>query len=85
VSEGASHCASCGAVVDQVGEFHPHVFCVIKRAYPSRVPWDVFRETAAKVGAALPQKPPLVRDLPAFQHTEVRDSAPVVKVLDDPA
>lgn len=56
-------CASCGMVCDRPGEFHPHMFCVLKRA--GRDPWEDFRAAARfYFGEELPERPPLVRDLP---------------------
>jgi hypothetical protein len=57
------HCAQCGMLCDHAGEFHPYMFCVLKRA--GLDPWSHFSGAMhALTGAYLPERPPLVRDLP---------------------
>lgn len=61
----STHCAECGAALDEPGTFHPHLLCVIKEAWPDYDPWEVFTEEVAKLGiVGLPERAPLVRDLP---------------------
>jgi hypothetical protein len=56
-------CQTCGMLLDDVGEFHPFVFCVLKKA--GRDPWaDILWVTEQLgIGGDLPAKPPLVRTL----------------------
>lgn len=56
------HCQSCGMLLDDAGEFHPFMFCVLKKA--GRDPWMDLRATMHHLGVELPKKPPLVRNLP---------------------
>jgi hypothetical protein len=59
-----SVCGVCGHACDDVGEFHPHLFCVLKKAGRTD-PWRDFKDAVALLGVeGLPPKPPLVRDLP---------------------
>jgi hypothetical protein len=58
-------CASCGHLCDRPAEFHPHLFCVLKKA-GVRDPWASFVDTARLAGldtAHWPKRPPLARDL----------------------
>ena len=57
------HCQQCGMLLDDPGEFHPYVFCVLKKA--GRDPWQETRLLVRNLGLGeLPQRPPLIRDLP---------------------
>lgn len=71
-------CAECGTATREPGEFHPQVFCALKRAYPGRDPWDVFRQTAGQLGIELPERAPLVRDLPV-KAVRLRRTGEVVR------
>lgn len=56
-------CQACGALLDDAAEFHPYVFCVLKRV--GRDPWADFRFVAQELGLGpVPEKPPQVRHLP---------------------
>jgi hypothetical protein len=55
-------CQDCGMLLDGPGEFHPHVFCVLKKAgYDD--PWGEMRWIADRLGVEIPARPPLVRKL----------------------
>lgn len=57
-------CMECGMVLDQAGEFHPHLFCIIKKAGGD--PWRDFMWAAERLGLDTDRygdRPPLVRDL----------------------
>jgi hypothetical protein len=58
-------CQECGMLLDQAGEFHPYVFCVLKKA--GRDPWEdivwVNERLALVKPGEMPIRPPLVRDL----------------------
>lgn len=54
-------CATCGMVLDDAGEFHPHLFCLLKQA--GRDPWADFKWAVEQLGLEMPDKPPLVRAL----------------------
>jgi hypothetical protein len=59
----ARTCQECGMLLDDAAEFHPYVFCVLKKA--GRDPWDDVRWVVRSLGLGhLPPKPPLIRDLP---------------------
>ncbi len=50
-------------VCDQADEFHPYMFCVLKKA--GRDPWEDFAWAVKQLtGQPLPTRPPAVRDLP---------------------
>lgn len=56
-------CAGCGYVTRDLGEFHPHVFCVLVKA--GQDPWErtqELRQLLRDVGVRAAH-PPLVRDL----------------------
>jgi hypothetical protein len=55
-------CDQCGMLLDDAGEFHPYVFCLLKKAH--RDPWQELTWIVERLGGSLPEKPPLVRDLP---------------------
>jgi hypothetical protein len=56
-------CADCGMVCDRAAEFHPFMFCVLKKA--GYDPWLYFSDAVRLLGLGpLPARPPLVRDLP---------------------
>lgn len=56
-------CQDCGMLLDHPAEFHPYVFCVLKKA--GRDPWEDFANVHELfTGNSLPGKPPLIRDLP---------------------
>jgi hypothetical protein len=58
-------CSECGHVGFTPGEFHPHTFCLAKKANPERGPWTDFRNTFFLLtGAMLTERPVHVRDLP---------------------
>lgn len=61
-SKTTSTCTECGMVLNHEGEFHPYIFCVLKKA--GRDPWADLVWLNAKLGIELPAQPPLVRDLP---------------------
>lgn len=60
-------CQTCGMLLDDAGEFHPHIFCILKKA--GRDPWDdvLWITTQLGVGAKLPKRPPLIRNLHSGQ------------------
>lgn len=59
-------CAQCGMVCDQEGEFHPYLFCLLKKE--GRDPWAEVLHLNEQLGLVkpdeMPRRPPLVRDLP---------------------
>jgi hypothetical protein len=56
-------CQTCGMLLDDAGEYHPYVFCVLKKA--GQDPWGSVRLITAQLQLKpdLPAKPPLVREL----------------------
>lgn len=57
-------CQSCGMLLDREGEFHPHSFCIWKKA--GHDPWEMLARTVDMLGVDVthwPKRPPLVRDL----------------------
>lgn len=56
-------CQTCGMLLDDAGEYHPYVFCILKKA--GQDPWANVRLIAAQLQLSppLPEKPPLVRNL----------------------
>lgn len=57
-------CQSCGMLLDNAGEFHPHAFCMWKQA--GLDPWQALLWVNEKLGvdvAHWPKRPPLVRSL----------------------
>ncbi len=56
-------CTSCGHLCQREAEFHPHLFCVLKKQGVLD-PWAEFSSAAGMLGYQLPKHPPLVRDLP---------------------
>ncbi len=55
-------CQTCGMLLDDAGEYHPYVFCVLKKA--RRDPWHEVRMIAEQLQLGDPgEKPPLVRRL----------------------
>lgn len=55
-------CQTCGMLLDDAGEYHPFVFCVLKRA--GRDPWQEIRTVALQLQLGDPgEKPPLIREL----------------------
>lgn len=72
----ASTCTECGHVCDDAGEFHPYLFCLLKRAgCPD--PWREFRWAVERLGVALPSRPPLVRNLPLFPPSPASGGVPL--------
>jgi hypothetical protein len=62
-------CHQCGMLLDHPAEFHPYVFCVLKKA--GRDPWREVIDLVEMLGfGPLPDRPPLVRDL----NSVVRDA-----------
>lgn len=66
-SQSDRHCAECGMLLGDPGEFHPYAFCLLRKA-GAIDPWKEFRWLCAAAGVVkeaddLPSKPPLVRDL----------------------
>jgi hypothetical protein len=56
-------CQECGMLLDHPGEFHPFLFCMLKKL--GKDPWLEFSWAVERLtGEAQPAKPPLVRDLP---------------------
>lgn len=56
-------CQGCGMLLDDAAEFHPYVFCVLKKA--GRDPWADARDVIEMLlGDKLPERPPLVRNTP---------------------
>lgn len=55
-------CATCGYLCDRAGEYHPFLFCQLKRAGVLD-PWEALRNAVTPLGVELPVKPPLVRNL----------------------
>lgn len=58
-----SHCPDCGMATN-VGEFHPHGFCIWKKA--GQDPWELLKWINSSLGIDVkhwPSQPPLVRDL----------------------
>lgn len=56
-------CQGCGMLLDHPAEFHPFMFCILKRA--GYEPWEYFAHTYKQLtDESLPERPPLVRDLP---------------------
>jgi hypothetical protein len=56
-------CSDCGMATADPGEFHPFLFCVLKKA--GRDPWEDIRFVVERLGLGeLPKRPPLIRDLP---------------------
>ena len=56
-------CQTCGMLLDHAAEYHPYLFCVLKKA--GRDPWPEIVEVVKHLGLGqLPTKPPLVRNLP---------------------
>lgn len=62
-------CQECGMLLDDGGEFHPYVFCVLKKAGCD--PWNDLRWVTKQLGIELPERPPLVRDLSVASIREV--------------
>lgn len=58
-------CQQCGHLCDRVAEFHPYLFCQLKRAGVDD-PWVHLRMHLQPLGVKLPMRPPLVRDLPVI-------------------
>lgn len=56
-------CTQCGMLLDRAGEFHPYLFCILKKA--GRDPWTEVRRLNDQLGLVkeLPDRPPLVREL----------------------
>lgn len=55
-------CQTCGMLLDDAGEYHPFVFCVLKKA--GRDPWQEIRTVALQLQLADPgERPPLVREI----------------------
>jgi hypothetical protein len=56
-------CQTCGMLLDDAGEYHPYIFCVLKKA--GHDPWQDVRLIAAQLGLKpdLPERPPLIREL----------------------
>lgn len=65
-------------LLDDAAEFHPHAFCVWKKA--GQDPWELLLSLNRRLGIDTthwPKRPPLVRDLPAFrERTRTRTNAP---------
>lgn len=58
-------CATCGMALAHPAEFHPHLLCLLKRAYPERDPWRDFAfAVQLLLEIDLPARPPLVRHTP---------------------
>ena len=51
-------------LLEHAGEFHPYMFCVLKKA--GREPWRDLSDTMRHLGVELPASPPLVRHLDLF-------------------
>lgn len=58
-----NHCQECGMLLNDPGEYHPHIFCVLKKA--GRDPWldVVFLASTLGLKPKLGKRPPLVRNL----------------------
>jgi len=57
-------CQECGMLLDDPAEFHPYVFCVIKKG--GQDPWEALLWVNKRLGIDTtywPERPPLVRDL----------------------
>ena len=57
-------CPDCGYATRDVGEFHPHAFCVWYKA--GLDPWETLMWLNVGLGVDMkhwPKQPPLVRDL----------------------
>lgn len=55
-------CQECGMLLDDAGEYHPYVFCVLKKA--GRDPWQEIRTVALQLRLGDPgEKPPLIREI----------------------
>lgn len=67
-------CATCGMVLDDGGEFHPYMFCMLKQA--GHDPWADFRWAAGQFGLDLPERPALVSELrrPMDEHDDLVES-----------
>jgi hypothetical protein len=64
-------CQTCGMLLDDAGEFHPYVFCVLKRA--GRDPWDGLLWVNEQLGVDVthwPKRPPLVRTLRKLEEAK---------------
>lgn len=60
ITDRTCHC--CGHLCDRAGEYHPYLFCQLKKA-GVRDPWQAVRDVVHPLGVDLPKKPPLVRNL----------------------
>jgi hypothetical protein len=57
-------CQQCGMLCDRAGEFHSHLFCILKKA--GRDPWQETLWLLEGLGIDIthwPKSPPLVRDI----------------------
>lgn len=55
-------CQTCGMLLDDAGEYHPHSFCVLKLA--GLDPWQTVRIIAGQLRLGDPgEKPPLIREI----------------------
>jgi len=60
----ASSCRVCGMLLNDPGEFHPHAFCVWKKA--GLDPWNTLLWVNQRLGIDTthwPRQSPLIRDL----------------------
>jgi len=64
-------CMECGHLCDREAEFHPFLFCQLKKAGVLD-PWEAFRTAVRHLGVETPAKPPLVRDLPLIKPKRKR-------------
>lgn len=71
-------CATCGMVLDDPGEFHPYLFCVLKEA--GRDPWSDFKWAVEQLGFDLPDEAPLVKD--RQRHSDLHDDHVEAQLLD---
>lgn len=61
------HCQECGMLLDDPGEYHPYEFCVLKKARPSRNPWDVVERFAQDLCLGKVHRGITVRQLQALR------------------
>lgn len=55
-------CQECGMLLDDAGEYHPYVFCVLRKA--GRDPWQEIRTVALQLQLGDPgERPPLIREI----------------------
>lgn len=62
-------CQTCGAWVREGGEYHPYVFCILKKA--GHDPWECAREFVRDLGPFIDRdQPPLVAEINAARSEQ---------------